>query len=48
MPQDVICSVIASIGMDHMDVIGNSIEEIATEKAGIIKAGVPVVLGHTC
>ncbi|MGI6114030.1 MAG: bifunctional folylpolyglutamate synthase/dihydrofolate synthase [Mahellales bacterium] len=36
-------SVIASISLDHMDVLGNSIEKIAYEKAGIIKEGVPVV-----
>ncbi len=39
MPPDVICSVIVSIGLDHMDVLGNSIEEIAEEKAGVIKSG---------
>ena len=36
-------SVIASISYDHMDVLGNSLAEIAKAKAGIIKAGVPVV-----
>ena len=45
---EVICSTIASIGMDHMDVIGNSIEDIAAEKAGVIKRDVPCVLGPTC
>ena len=48
MPPDVICSVIVSIGLDHRDVLGNSIEEIAEEKAGIFKSGAPVVLGPTC
>jgi len=38
-----IISVITNIGMDHTDVLGDTIEEIATEKAGIIKPGVPVV-----
>lgn len=38
----VLC-IITSIGMDHMQFLGNTIEEIATEKAGIIKPGVPVV-----
>ncbi|MFR2774606.1 MAG: bifunctional folylpolyglutamate synthase/dihydrofolate synthase [Anaerostipes sp.] len=38
-----ICTVIASIGMDHMQYLGNTIEEIAGEKAGIIKEGCPVV-----
>lgn len=37
-------SVITSLSYDHMNVLGNSITEIATEKAGIIKPGVPVVL----
>lgn len=36
-------SVITNIAMDHMDYLGNTIEEIARVKAGIIKPGVPVV-----
>lgn len=36
-------TVITSIGMDHMEYLGDTIEQITTEKAGIIKAGVPVV-----
>ena len=35
-------SVITSLSMDHMQYLGNTIEEIAGEKAGIIKPGVPV------
>jgi dihydrofolate synthase/folylpolyglutamate synthase len=46
--EDVICSAIVSLGMDHMDVIGDTIEDIAEEKCGIIKVGTPVVLGPTC
>jgi dihydrofolate synthase/folylpolyglutamate synthase len=38
-----IVSVITNIGHDHMDILGDTIEQIASEKAGIIKAGVPVV-----
>lgn len=38
-----ICTVIASIGYDHMQYLGNTITEIAGEKAGIIKEGCPVV-----
>lgn len=38
-----VCSVLTSIGMDHMQYLGNTIEEIATVKAGIIKKGCPVV-----
>ena len=37
-------SVIMSIGMDHMDILGNSIEQIAKEKAGIIKKDCPLAL----
>lgn len=36
-----ICSVITSIGMDHMQYLGNTLEEIAAEKAGILKNAVP-------
>lgn len=36
-------SVITSVSMDHMEILGNTIEEIAAEKAGIIKRDVPVV-----
>lgn len=34
---------ITSIGLDHMKLLGNTIEQIAFEKAGIIKQGVPIV-----
>jgi dihydrofolate synthase/folylpolyglutamate synthase len=39
-------SVITSIGLDHCEMLGATIEAIAAEKAGIIKPGVPVVLGR--
>src|SRR5215211_3600231 len=39
-------SVITNIGWDHMDMLGNSLEAIAVEKAGIIKEGIPVVIGE--
>ncbi|HKP32206.1 MAG TPA: folylpolyglutamate synthase/dihydrofolate synthase family protein, partial [Chitinophagaceae bacterium] len=39
-------SVITNIGWDHMNILGNSLEQIATEKAGIIKQGIPVVIGE--
>ena len=42
-----ILSVITNIGMDHTQFLGNSLEQIAMEKAGIIKKGVPVVIGET-
>jgi dihydrofolate synthase / folylpolyglutamate synthase len=38
-------SVITSIALEHTDILGSTIEKIAREKAGIIKAGVPVVSG---
>lgn len=39
-------SLITNIGYDHMDMLGNTLPEIAHEKAGIIKPGVPVVIGE--
>ena len=39
-------SVIARIGLDHCDWLGDTVEKIAAEKAGIVKPGVPVVLGR--
>ena len=39
-------SIITSIGLDHKDILGDTIEKIAREKAGIIKPGVPVVIGE--
>ncbi|HKI45618.1 MAG TPA: folylpolyglutamate synthase/dihydrofolate synthase family protein [Balneolales bacterium] len=38
-------SVITSIGMDHKEILGDTIEKIAAEKAGIIKQDKPVVVG---
>lgn len=38
-------SVITSIGWDHMNILGDSIDQIAFEKAGIIKPAIPVVTG---
>ncbi len=40
-------SLITNIGMDHMEFLGNTLPEIAWEKAGIIKPGVPVVISET-
>ena len=42
-----ILSVITNIGMDHTQFLGNTLQEIALEKAGIIKPGVPVVIGES-
>ncbi|MED4353797.1 bifunctional folylpolyglutamate synthase/dihydrofolate synthase [Schinkia azotoformans] len=36
-------SVITNIGQDHLNILGNTVEEITKEKAGIIKSGFPVV-----
>lgn len=41
-----VLSVITSIGLDHMELLGDSIEKIAKEKAGIIKNHIPVVAGN--
>ncbi len=43
-----VISVITRIGLDHCDWLGDTVEKIAAEKAGIIRAGVPVVLGANC
>ena len=40
-------SVITNIGLDHTQFLGDTLEKIAVEKAGIIKEGVPVVIGET-
>jgi len=39
-------SVISSISMDHQDFLGDTIEKIAYEKAGIIRKHIPVVIGY--
>lgn len=43
---DPILSVITHIGYDHVQMLGNSLPEIAFEKAGIIKLNTPVVIGE--
>lgn len=40
-------SVITNISLDHTNMLGNSLAEIAGEKAGIIKKNIPVVIGET-
>lgn len=40
------CSVIVSIGKDHTHILGDQYAQIAEEKAGIIKPGVPVIVGE--
>jgi dihydrofolate synthase/folylpolyglutamate synthase len=39
-------SVITNIGRDHMNLLGDTLEKIATEKAGIIKKNIPLVIGE--
>ncbi len=39
-------SVITNIGLDHTDILGNTLSKIATEKAGIIKPNIPVVISE--
>ncbi|MCG4288112.1 bifunctional folylpolyglutamate synthase/dihydrofolate synthase, partial [Lactobacillaceae bacterium KNUT 0156] len=43
---DKLLSVITTVGLDHMQVLGNSLAEIATQKAGIIQRQRPVVTGR--
>lgn len=42
-----VLSVITNIGLDHCDMLGDTLAEIAFEKAGIIKPGVPAVVGES-
>jgi dihydrofolate synthase/folylpolyglutamate synthase len=42
-----VLSVITNISYDHKDILGDTLPQIAAEKAGIIKAGTPVVIGET-
>ncbi len=42
-----ILSVITNIGFDHTQFLGDTLEKIAKEKAGIIKPGIPVIIGET-
>ncbi|MDQ7022377.1 MAG: hypothetical protein Q9M97_02415 [Candidatus Gracilibacteria bacterium] len=41
-----VITAITSIGIDHTKVLGNTIEEISFQKAGIIKSGIPIVYNH--
>jgi dihydrofolate synthase/folylpolyglutamate synthase len=42
-----ILSVITNIGLDHVAILGDTLEKIAAEKAGIIKPSIPIVIGET-
>ncbi len=41
-----IVSVITNIGLDHTDLLGDTLQKIAAEKAGIIKKSIPVIIGE--
>jgi dihydrofolate synthase / folylpolyglutamate synthase len=41
-----ILSLITNIGLDHQDILGDTLQKIASEKAGIIKKGVPVIISE--
>ena len=45
--EEPVCAVITEIGLDHQQYLGDTIEKIAFEKAGIVKPGRPVVTGVT-
>jgi len=40
-------SVITNIGLDHTQFLGDTLEKVASEKAGIIKENIPIVIGET-
>ena len=40
-------SIITNIGLDHVEMLGDTLEKIAGEKAGVIKTDIPVVVGQT-
>ena len=42
-----VLSVITNIGHDHLDLLGDTLEKIAVEKAGIIKRNIPVIISET-
>jgi dihydrofolate synthase len=46
-PEDVLVSVISKIGLDHQALLGRTLDAIASEKAGIMKKGVPCVVDGT-
>ncbi|KIX08140.1 uncharacterized protein Z518_02796 [Rhinocladiella mackenziei CBS 650.93] len=46
-PQDVLISVLTKVGLDHTEFLGDTVEAVAAEKAGIFKPGVPVVVDES-
>jgi dihydrofolate synthase/folylpolyglutamate synthase len=45
--EDKILNVVTSIGLDHIEILGNNVEEIAREKLGIVKGNSPTLIGNT-
>jgi len=43
---DPVAAIVTSIGLDHMELLGTTVEAIAVEKAGIFKKGRPAVIGE--
>jgi dihydrofolate synthase/folylpolyglutamate synthase len=43
---DPVCTIITTISKDHENFLGNNLKDIACEKAGIMKAGVPCIIGY--
>mgnify|MGYP002624150052 CR=1 FL=1 len=41
-----VLSIITNISLDHTQLLGNSVEQIAMEKGGIIKRGIPIIIGE--
>lgn len=44
LPEEVVCSAITRISLDHQNMLGDTLEKIAAEKAGITKRGVPLIV----
>ena len=42
-----LCSIITSVSLDHINILGNTLKKIAFEKCGIIKDGCPVITGSS-
>ena len=42
-----VVSVVTNVGMEHTDLLGDSLQKIAAEKAGIIKKSIPIVIGES-
>ena len=42
-----VCTCITQVSLDHMALLGNTVAEIARNKAGIVKAGIPLVTPYT-